>query len=138
MGLFQGFMPVIGYIGIDKIYNLLITFEKWVVFGIFLVLGIHFIAEAFSTGEKEKIRCISFKCLISFGIATSIDALVSGVTLRLTHTNLPESILVIGGISFIMSLMGFWGGNFLKRLEPKYLQIFGGLILIALAIKSVI
>ncbi len=137
MGLFQGLMPVIGYIGTESLYKLIVPFSKWIVFGIFFILGAKFILESFQQ-KQEEIQCIGLKCLISLGIATSIDALVSGATIKLTHTSLLISTLIIGIASFIMSLTGFWTGNFVKKFPSKYLEITGGIILIGLAVKSLI
>ncbi len=135
MGLFQGFMPVIGYVGANSLYKILLPFSRWIVFGIFFILGLKFIVDSFKPKEEE-IQCIGFKCLISLGIATSIDALVSGASIRLTHTNIIEASLIIGLMSFVMSLAGFWGGNYVKNIPSKYLEILGGMILILLAVKS--
>lgn len=137
MGVFQGGMPVIGYIGADYIYNLLVPFSKWIIFGIFFILGVKFIVESFLPREGE-IQCIDLRCLIGLGVATSIDALVSGASLRLTSTNLLVSGLIIGIVSFVMSFGGFWLGNFVKQIPSKYLEITGGVILILLAVKAVI
>ena len=71
------------------------------------------------------------------GLATSIDALASGVSLNLTKTPLILSVLIIGFMSFFMSVFGFWLGNFFKKLPSKYLEISGGIILILLAFKNV-
>jgi len=137
MGLFQGLMPVIGYIGTNSLAKLLAPYSKWIVFGIFFVLGLKFIIEAFQP-KADEVECIGFKCLMSLGLATSIDALVSGASIRLTHTNLLLSVTLIGLASFLLSVIGFWSGNFLKNLPSKYLEISGGVILILLAIKSII
>lgn len=137
MGVFQGGMPVIGYIGADYIYNLILPFSKWIIFGIFFILGMKFIIESFLSKEEE-IQCIDVRCLIGLGVATSIDALVSGASLRLTGTNLLISGLIIGIVSFVMSMSGFWLGNFIKKIPSKYLEIAGGVILILLAVKAVL
>ena len=88
--------------------------------------------------KEESIQCIGLKCLIGLGVATSIDALVSGATLRLTGTNLLIACIIIGIASFVMSVIGFWSGNFVKNMPSKYLEITGGVILILLAVKAVI
>ncbi len=137
MGLFQGAMPIIGYVGTSYLYNLLVPYSKWIIFGIFFVLGAKFIVEAFNPQEDE-LQCIDLKCLIGMGVATSIDALVSGATLKLTHTNLLLAFGIIGFASFIMSVAGFSCGNFVRKIPSKYLEISGGLILIILALKSII
>lgn len=137
MGIFQGGMPLIGYAGTDYMYKLVVPYSKWIVFGIFFILGLKFILEAFKAKEEE-IQCIGLKCLIGLGVATSIDALVAGSTLRLTETNLLVAGLMIGLMSFLMSMAGFWSGNYIKNIPSKYLEISGGIILILLALKSVI
>ena len=138
MGLFQGMMPIIGYIAISKIYEYVIPFSKWVVFFIFGILGLHFILESFSKDEKPLIECIGFKCLISLSVATSIDALISGVSIKLTFSPLWFCCLIIGLGSFLMSGAGFWIGNFIKSIPRRYLQFCGGLILVLLALKSIL
>lgn len=135
MGFFQGFMPVVGYLGTNSLYKLILPCSRWIVFGIFLILGLKFIVDAFNPKDEE-IQCIGLKCLIGFGIATSLDALVSGANLRLTGTNLLISVLIIGAASFLMSAAGFWSGNFIKNIPSKHLEITGGIILILLAVKS--
>ncbi len=138
MGLFQGGMPIIGYFAAHIVSDYVETFANWIIFTIFLVLGIKFVHEAFqSQNEDDNVCCIDFRCLISMGIATSIDAMGAGVGLRFSDTNLILSMFIIGLVSFIMSLVGFWAGNQFKHLPSKYLEIFGGLILIGLALKAV-
>ena len=135
MGLAQGIMPCGGYFFTDAISRYIEPYAKWLVFIIFFVLGAKLIYEAFN--EKEaNICCIDIKCLLGMGLATSIDALVSGISLNLTKTPLLLSVLMIGFMSFFMSVSGFWLGNFFKKLPSKYLEISGGLILIFLALRG--
>lgn len=138
MGLFQGIMPCIGYIGADSVKIYLKPFSKWIVFTIFLILGLKFIFEALKNQEKPEICCIGLKCLLLMGIATSIDALVAGGSLSFANTTLLKPALMIGITSFFMSLTGFWLGNSFKKIPSEYLEIFGGLILVGLAIKNII
>ena len=86
--------------------------------------------------KKDEFQCIDIKCLLGLGVATSIDALVSGASIRLTATSLLISGIIIGIASFVMSLAGFWSGKLFKNIPSKYLEIAGGVILIILAIKS--
>ena len=80
--------------------------------------------------------CVSLKALFLIGIATSIDAFSAGISLSLTNTSIKLSALLIGAITFINTLIGYWSGYGLKVFNPKYLQILVGLILIGLAIKN--
>ena len=137
MGILQGLMPLIGFIGTDLLSKYIETYSKWIVFAIFLILGIKFIYEALQE-KNETICCINLKCLISLGLATSIDALAAGVSLKLTDTSPLLSIFIIGFTSFIMSMSGFWFGNLFKKFSSKYLEIFGAIILILLAFKAIL
>lgn len=142
MGVFQGVMPTIGYTGANSCYEDILPFSKWIVFWIFFILGVKFILDSFKP-KKAEIICFDIGCLLSLGFATSIDALVSGASLRLLHANLVISMLIIGTASFIMSLIGFWSGNNIKwcgnklhKKGSKSLEITGGTILILLALKG--
>ena len=138
MGLFQGLMPVFGYFATGRMIDVLMPFSNLLVFIIFFILGSHFIFEAFNKNKEETVQCIGFKCLLGLGVATSIDALISGVTLKLTSADLLISCMLIGLISLLMSLCGFWIGNFVKQIPKKYLHICGGMILIILGVKSIL
>lgn len=75
---------------------------------------------------------------MSMGLATSIDALAAGASLKFGGAGLFVPASVIGIASFLMSLSGFWFGNSFKKFPSRILEITGGVILIALALKSVI
>ena len=135
MGFCQGLMPCFSYGGTSFIDKYIEPYSSIIVFAIFLFLGIKFISGAF-TENNEKLCSLNWKCLMALGIATSIDALASGISIRLTETPLIKSVIIIGLMSFLMSIIGFWTGNFFKKLPSKALEIFGGIILICLAVKS--
>jgi len=135
MGFFQGFMPVLSYGGVHFVHEYIEPYANIIVFSIFMFLGLKFITDTFFEKE-EKLCCIDLKCLLALGFATSIDALAAGINLKLTNSPLIISVLAIGLASFIMSVTGFWSGYLVKSFPTKILQIFGGLILIFLAIKA--
>ncbi len=137
MGIFQGAMPILGYIGADKLYKYVVPHCRWIVFGIFFILGLKFIFEAFSQ-KMRNYNHIGFLRVIGLGIATSIDALVAGAPIRLTGTELMFPCMVIALASFIMSLIGFWSGNKVRHHCPVCLGISAGVILIILAVKALV
>ena len=136
-GCFQGFMPVIGYYFTNAIKNFIQPYAKWIVFIIFMYLGITFIKEAFKHEDNQAL-CVNWKTLLLIGIATSIDAFSAGITLSLTESPLIFSAITIGIVTFANSSFGFASGFCLKRFNSKSLEIFGGVLLLALAIKSLI
>ncbi len=133
-GFFQFIMPVIGWGISSSFYELLYIYSKWIVFGIFTALGIKFL---FSKEEKESQRdCITLICLLSLGVATSIDALGAGITIKFIGINIIKPAIEIGIVTIILSMTGFWSVNKLKKLPAKGLEIAGGVLLIYLGIKS--
>ena len=136
LGFFQFLMPVLGYYCSIGVYKYLEFINKWIVFVIFLALGIKFILEVFEKKEEKSICCLSLGCLTAFAIATSIDAFGAGITLCFSHVKILFPSIIIGIITFLNSLLGFWFGYLFKRFPAKYLQIIGGIILITLGIEA--
>ncbi|MBR1943147.1 manganese efflux pump [bacterium] len=136
-GFFQALMPLIGYFVTQSLFKFIEPVGKWLVFAIFMYLGLKIIQEAFEN-DREVPTCLSLSCLFAVAIATSIDALAAGVTLSLTSTNIFKSIILIGATTFFFALAGYWAGCCLKRFPTKFLEIFAGLILIFLSIKSLL
>ena len=79
--------------------------------------------------------CNSHKTLFFLALATSIDALATGIIFISFPTILLKALLIIGFASFIFSIAGSFigtrfGGKFNFRIE-----ILGGIILIIIGIK---
>ena len=136
-GLFQGIMPTIGYYLTGFVKSFIEPYAGLIVFLIFTYLGVKIILEAFDK-EREQQLCIDFKCLILVGIATSIDAFSAGITLSLFGNHILKPALLIAFVTFANSILGFALGGKLKHLPTKGLEIFAGLLLIALGVKALV
>ena len=138
-GLFQAVMPLIGAFMTGLVYNYLVSVSKWIVCIVFVCLGLKFIIEALrSEGNEQALKSLSLPCILAFAISTSIDALAAGVPLRLMNINLFIPVVLIGAVTFVNSIIGFSMSGFLKNFNSKYIQIFGGLVLIGLGVKEII
>lgn len=140
VGFFQFIMPVIGFFLALRVSKYVEPYDHWIVFAIFTALGAKFIIDALKKedgeAEKEKIRCyLCFSYIMLVSIATSVDALGAGVSIAFSGTKILFPALVIGIITFINSLLGFWAGHLFKKFPTKNLEITSGLILIGLAFK---
>ena len=135
-GFFQFLMPVGGYFLANLIYGFVKPFASFLAFVIFFILGLKFIYDALFDKDKKVPLCLSFVCLLSVALATSIDAFASGVNLRFLDVNILNSSLIIGFITFINSLLGFSLGHLFKCFPSKYLEILSGIVLMALAVKA--
>ena len=104
------------------------------------MLGLNIIKEAVFEGGKTDVKSkkLDFKTTFMIGVATSIDALFSGSMIYLTSTPLIVASSIIGAGSFLLGIIGFNLNCYLKKIPEKYLQIFAGIILIGLGVKSLI
>lgn len=104
-------------------------------------LGIRMILEYFEEEEKLNFNNKIYKAIILFAIATSIDALLAGASIAITTsdvTYLTITSLIIGIVAFIFTLIGVNAGNFIKNKIGKKSEIFGGIVLLTLAILPLI
>ena len=138
-GFFQFLMPIIGFYLTSLFYTKLQLYSKWIVCIIFMILGLKFLKEALGKlEEKNEIQCIGFFCIFCLAIATSIDALGAGVSLKLTQTKILFAVVQIGVITFFLSLFGFWFTKLFEKMPSKPIEITGVILLIYLAIKAIL
>ncbi len=132
-GLFQLFMTLIGYLFGNMFYEIIINFSNIISFIFLLIIGINMIIESKNNNEfNDK---IIFKEMIFLSIATSIDALIIGITLSLLRINIILVITIIGLITLLLSFIGVLFGNIISKKLIIKPEIVGGFILIMLGIK---
>ena len=104
----------------------------------FLALGVKIINDALYEEAEEKQplqKNLTLQALFMIGIATSIDALVTGATIYFMQTPIWLSAVIIGCTTFACAAFGYGLCHVLKRFSTKYLEVAAGIILIALGCK---
>lgn len=135
-GGFQALMPLIGYFVSIWFKGSLIDISHTIAFVLLAMIGVNMIKDA-----KEKDHCevcddsLSVKHMFPYAIATSIDALAVGVTFALLEVDILMAVVLIGLITFIFSFVGVKIGSLFGDKFKDKAQIFGGIVLILLAIK---
>jgi len=139
-GSFQAFMPVIGWSVGLLLLNLISGIDHWVAFGLLAFIGGRMIYEAVArNGKGEKTTTLSVHVLLMLSIATSIDALAVGVSFAfLQVASILVPVLVIGGVTFLLSFSGAFLGYRLGRFFGREIEVTGGLILIGIGLKILI
>ncbi|MDR2053175.1 MAG: manganese efflux pump MntP family protein [Treponema sp.] len=167
-GFFQFFMPVAGWLLGGTVSSYIKAYDHWIAFGLLAFIGGKMIAEGIramprkgsgpgmspkqtavpeqasgrqDSGKKTKsagdIRDPG--TLLVLSLATSIDALAVGVSLSILNKALWTSAALIGGITFLVCLLGFETGRRLRQgiglVLEKWAQSAGGLVLIGLGVK---
>lgn len=73
--------------------------------------------------------------LITLSVANSIDALMIGLSFSFLQISILEPILLIGLVTFLLSLMGFFLGCGLWRVFGSKIRAVGGVILIIIGLR---
>ena len=142
-GMFQGVMPMIGWLGISSFSGALERWDHWIAFGLLTFLGGRMILSGINSDEEEKSFDPSrFSTTITMAIATSIDALAVGLSFGCSGYEtfmsilLPVTIIAIG--SFLFSVAGFMIGAYAGKRINFPVEIIGGIILIGIGVKILI
>lgn len=135
-GGFQAFMPVIGWIIGDVMQGYIAAIDHWVAFVLLSLIGINMIKESLKSDEnKDEKDMLTTKNLSILALATSIDALIVGITLSVLQVPFIVSIITIGVITFILCFFGYLFGSKLGEVFGKRVEILGGIALIAIGTK---
>jgi putative Mn2+ efflux pump MntP len=70
--------------------------------------------------------------------ATSIDALMVGLSFGFLEASIAATVAVIGIVTFLLSLVGFRFGCGIGRVFGKKIKFVGGLILIIIGLRILI
>ena len=134
-GMFQFMMPIFGYVGGFYLASIITKVDNMVAFTLLSIIGINMIKEGI-VGEGNNVNSdINYKVMFPLAIATSIDAFTVGISFAFLKVNLFFSTIIIGIITFILSLIGIIiGYNFGIRFQKSSL-IFGGFALIIIGLK---
>ncbi|MDW8023457.1 MAG: manganese efflux pump MntP family protein, partial [Nitrososphaerota archaeon] len=137
-GSFQAFMPPLGWTAGTTMLNLISGIDHWLAFSLLLLVGCRMIYESKKPETKMKEKNLSLCTLFILAIATSIDALAVGISFAFLKIPITHPIIVIGTVTFALSLIGAAVGDKIKGLWADKIQIAGGIILIAIGVKILI
>jgi len=135
--LFQGIMPLLGYLAANTFENVIEQFDHWTAFILLSIIGGKMLHEAIKAKTKQDccIFSLTFKLLLVQAIATSIDALAVGVSLSALNVNIYYAIIIISIVTFIVCTVAILISKRFGNLLGKRAGIVGGLILIAIGLK---
>ncbi|QEY34008.1 manganese efflux pump [Caproiciproducens galactitolivorans] len=142
-GFFQAFMPMLGWLIGKAGESIINAVDHWIALLLLSYLGIKMIIESNKNGSDEECPLqadIHFRTLMILSVATSIDALVTGVLLpsavgASTVTAMLLSVGIIGLITFCLCFIGVYIGKNFGRLLSTKAELFGGIVLTGIGIK---
>lgn len=135
-GGFQAVMPVIGWAAGIGFKGFISNVDHWVALVLLSIVGMKMIYSALVKRDDEPFKCsLGLRMLVVLAVATSIDALVVGITFSLLDILIIRTVLIIGAVTFAISFVGFYIGAACGRLFGNKIEILGGLILIGIGVK---
>lgn len=137
-GGFQALMPLLGFLLASSFAEYIKQYDHWIAFALLILIGANMLREAFSKEENEADASFSVKTMLLLAVATSIDALATGVSFAVTDTNIWLAVSIIGVTTFLFSAAGVKVGSIFGRKYQSKAEFLGGLILILIGVKILI
>ena len=139
-GGFQAVMPFVGYVLGSQFQKYITNIDHWIAFILLGIIGGKMMLEAIKEKDEpveieQMDPPLNIKELFVLAIATSIDALAVGITFAFLEIPILEAITIIGVVTFLISVMGVYVGNFFGNKYKSKAEFIGGLILVILGIK---
>ncbi len=143
-GLFQAFMPFVGWLVGTAGAGFISNIDHWIALVLLAIIGGQMVRESFSHDEEDSLpgtkEAISLKMLLAMAVATSIDALATGIILPSavgadSVTLMLVSVGIIGLITFVLCTAGVFIGKKFGSLLSSKAELAGGIVLIAIGLK---
>ena len=139
-GVFQGLMPVIGWL-VGSAFAVYVTaVDHWIAFALLAFVGGKMLWDAFhDEGEEEddetSTQRLDLRELFMLAIATSIDALAVGITFAFLRVDIVMSVGLISATTFVLALAGVVVGHRFGARYEKAATIAGGIVLVLIGTK---
>ena len=146
-GLFQAMMPILGWLVGKAGEGFISQLDHWVAFILLGYIGGKMVFDAWKErGKKTECQCrspIGMKTLLMMAVATSIDALATGIILpsavgASTILLMAFAVTFIGLITFFISLAGVYLGKKFGAVFCSKAELAGGIVLILIGCKILV
>lgn len=140
-GVFQGAMPLLGWVLGISFESYIKSIDHWVAFILLGFIGFNMIKGFFDDRKEGKESELEFsatadehdlsnKEIIMLAVATSIDALAVGISFAFLNVSIIPAASIICIITFLVCVVGVFVGNKVGDIFNGYAELVGGVILI--------
>jgi putative Mn2+ efflux pump MntP len=136
-GGFQMLMPLLGYAVGSGYADSIATYDHWVAFAVLSIIGVKMIKGSFDKTCMPS-PSLKFASMMPLAVATSVDALAVGVSFSFLNVNIVPAALMIGMVTFCLSMSGVKVGNIFGLKYRSKAELAGGVILVMLGLKIVL
>jgi putative Mn2+ efflux pump MntP len=129
-GSFQALMPLIGFFAGIIFAERIQEFDHWIAFVLLGLIGGKMIKESFSKNKDEP-KENSFKFIKMLVLAV-------GITFAFFQINIITAVIIIGFITFFISMFGVKIGSIFGAKFKSKAEFFGGAVLVLIGLKILI
>lgn len=139
-GIFQGLMPVLGWLAGRSVVELIEGYDHWVAFVLLALVGSRMVWESLHSrdGRRQNTDISKGWLLLTLSVATSIDALAVGLSFAFMEISIAVASLTIAVVAFVATTIGFLLGRKAGNLMGRRAEAIGGMILIAIGVKILV
>ncbi len=135
-GLFQGLMPLIGYLAGSVFAAYISAIDHWVALILLGFIGGKMIWEALHPeDEHSAVYRLTPALLLVQAVATSIDALAVGVSFAALDVKILPAVSEIALCTFLLSFIAVLLGKRFGKLLGNKAELLGGVILVGIGLK---
>ena len=117
----------------------IVNIDHWIAFVLLSGIGLKMMYEIKQNHTAKSPKYFTdTRSLIGLAIATSIDALIVGITFVFLKVSILTNVCIIGFTTFVVSYAGFYAGKKLTIFGKNKMKLIGGVILILIGIKILI
>jgi len=130
-------MPFLGWLVGRAVVEIIADYDHWAAFVLLAIVGGRMIWESFRAGETRSQNTDITKgiLLLTLSVATSIDALVVGLSFAFLEISIAMASLTIGTVAFVITATGFLLGRKIGKLIGERAEAIGGVILIGIGLR---
>ena len=130
VGIYHFIMPLLGLF-LGNIILKYVSNPNIIVFLILFIIGIEMVYETFK--EEDIKNIVSFKQILLFGLAVSIDSFSVGIGLNVISKNYLYCASIFSIFSLFFTYIGLILGKKINNMIGKTSTIIGGLVLIIIS-----
>ncbi len=138
-GIFQGLMPIVGFLLGKTFASYIEHIDHYIAFVLLGAIGGKMIYEAIKEMRNPEEYCdrdkMTFAGLMVQSVATSIDALIVGVTFAAIGVGIIGAASIIALITFLCCFAGVFIGKRCGDMLSTRAEIVGGIVLVGIGLK---
>ncbi len=134
-GLFQFLMPLGGALVAGTLVSYLDAWASWIAAAMITWVGVGMIRSSLDSDDCHCAMVLNFRNLTTLAVATSLDALAVGFSIRSVGGSAWELALWAGVVTFLISFLGASAGRSLGARLGRWAEVLGGVVLCCIAVN---